>query len=232
MRVCERALKPVIRVALWGEHWDSLERAFESLFDKWVADFVRPVRQSMRDAVSLVRPSVIMVSPGLAGLGSLRGDGSRDAGLALPPVLPCVDQQGLETEELYEGTDDFLLVPCPVTELEKRLSRLARNTKPESSHHLLRLGKITLDTAVYEVRLEGKRVDMAWMEFQLLRFPMENPGHIFTRDQLLSSVWSIDNFGGTRTVDVHIRRLRQKLGLHGNTGIRTVANVGYGPVDE
>ena len=97
--------------------------------------------------------------------------------------------------------------------------------------HLLRLGKITLDTRIYQVRVEGSRVELAWMEFQLLKFLMENPSRIFTRDELLANVWSVDSFGGTRTVDVHIRRLRQKLGPRGNTCIRTVANVGYGLVD-
>ena len=132
---------------------------------------------------------------------------------------------------MYEYADDFLLIPCSAAELEKRLSRLVRSNRAGLPLHLLRFGKITLDTSLYEVRLAGKRVELAWMEFQLLKFLMENPGRIFTRDQLLSSVWSADSFGGTRTVDVHIQRLRLKLGIHGSLYIRTVANVGYGLVD-
>ena len=143
----------------------------------------------------------------------------------------CVDHESLETEELYEYADDFLLVPCSAAEVEKRLSRLVRSKQAELPRHLLRLGEITLDTRSYEVRIEGKRVELAWMEFQLLKFLIENGGRIFTRNELLARVWSVNSFGGTRTVDVHIRRLRQKLGLHGSTYIRTVSNVGYGLVD-
>jgi DNA-binding response OmpR family regulator len=132
---------------------------------------------------------------------------------------------------LYEYADGFLLVLCSAAEIEKRLARLVWNRQTGSPDRLLRLGRITLDTRIYEVRIDGRRVELAWMEFQLLKFLMENPGRIFTRDELLASVWRVDSFGGTRTVDVHIRRLRQKLGLRGNTYIRTVANVGYGLVD-
>ena len=110
--------------------------------------------------------------------------------------------------------------------------RLVSSAVPEPSADVLRFGGITLNLVIYEVRVAGTRVDLAWMEFQLLKYLMENPGRIYTRDQLLSAVWSVDSFGGTRTVDVHIRRLRQKLGLQGNACIRTVANVGYGMIEE
>jgi DNA-binding response OmpR family regulator len=78
--------------------------------------------------------------------------------------------------------------------------------------------------------MEGRRVDLAWMEFQLLKFLMQNPGRVFAREQLLAKVWGVDSIGGTRTVDVHIRRLRSKLGVHGDKYFRTVKNVGYGMV--
>ena len=150
---------------------------------------------------------------------------------SIPPILLCLDHESLESDELYDYADDILLVPSSAAEIEKRLKRLVRVKEIESSEHMLQLGKITMDLRIYEVRIDDKRVDLAWMEFQLLRFLMENPGRIFTRDELLSSVWSVNNLGGTRTVDVHIRRLRQKLGVYSNAYIRTVSNVGYGLVD-
>ena len=214
-----------------GEHWDCLEPAFASISNRGAVEFVGPVVQEIPEAVSHTNPSAIMVSPGSEGLGILRLDSSSGEQPFLLPVLLCVDHESLETEELYEYADDFLLIPSSAAEMEKRLTRLVWSKQSELPRHQLRFGKMTLDTRIYEVRIEGKRVDLAWMEFQLLKFLMENPGRIFTRDELLSSVWSMDNFSGTRTVDVHIRRLRQKLGLHGNAYIRTVANVGYGLVD-
>ena len=214
-----------------GETWDRLDQAFASLSNRGAVEFVGPVVQEISEAVSRTRPSAVIVCPGFDGLG--RSPLNRSAGEHpfSPPVLLCIDHESLETEELYVFADAFLLVPCSAAEVEKRLRRLVRGDQTGSSLHLLRLGGITLDTRIYEVRKDGKRVELAWMEFQLLRFLMENPGRIFTRGELLSSVWSMNSFGGTRTVDVHIRRLRQKLGLHGDTYIRTVANVGYGLVD-
>jgi len=214
-----------------GERWDRLDQAFASLSTRGVVELVGPVVQELQKAVFRTNPSAIVVSPDFDSVGQVLANTVSSEQAFLPPVLLCVDHENLETEELYEYADDFLLLPCSAAEMEKRLSRLVLGKQTELPPHLLRLGGITLDTRIYEVRIEGERVDLAWMEFQLLKFLMENPGRIFTRDDLLTSVWSLDNFGGTRTVDVHIRRLRQKLGLHGDSYIRTVANVGYGLVD-
>jgi DNA-binding response OmpR family regulator len=81
------------------------------------------------------------------------------------------------------------------------------------------------------VTANGRPVDLAWLEFQLLLFLMQNVGKVFTRDQLLGNVWGVENIGGTRTVDVHIRRLRYKLENGSDTYFRTVKNVGYGMVE-
>lgn len=226
-----KPMKPPIKVLMLGEGWDRLDQAFASLATRGVVEFVGPVVQELQKAVFRMNPAAIVVSPDFHSVGQVLASTGSGEQAFLPPVLLCVNHGNLETDELYEYADDFLLLPCSASEMEKRLSRLVLGKQTELPPHLLRLGGITLDTRIYEVRIEGERVDLAWMEFQLLKFLMENPGRIFTRDDLLTSVWSIDNFGGTRTVDVHIRRLRQKLGLHGDSYIRTVANVGYGLVD-
>ena len=225
------SLTATIRVLKLGDDWNRLDQAVASLSVRGIAEFVEPVGQEIQEAVSRTSPSAIMVSPGADQIGRSFLDSSDSDQAALPPVLLCVDHESLETEELYGYADDFLLIPCSAAEMEKRLRRLVQGKPAELPHYLLRLDEITLNTQIYEVRIEGKRVELAWMEFQLLKFLMENSGRIFTRDELLAGVWSIDNFGGTRTVDVHIRRLRQKLGLLGSAYIRTVANVGYGLVD-
>lgn len=214
-----------------GARWERLDQAFASLSSRGIVEFVGPVVQEIPEAVTETNPSAIVVSPGFGTLNQPLLDEFADGDSHTPPVLLCLDHESLETEELYEYADDFLLVPCSAAEVEKRLRRLVLPKDHGSSGHILHLGKITLGRCIYEVRVDNKRVALAWMEFQLLKFLMENPGRIFTRDELLSSVWSVNTLGGTRTVDVHIRRLRQKLGLRSSTYIRTVSNVGYGLID-
>ena len=106
----------------------------------------------------------------------------------MPPVLLCIDHECLESEELYEFDDGLMSVCCSAAEPEKRLGLLVQSKRFESPGHVLGFGKITLDTSIYEVRIEGTGVDLAWMEYHLLKFLMENLGRIFGRDQLLSSV--------------------------------------------
>ncbi len=217
-----------IKILMLGHEWDQLDTAFRALSGRGIAEFVGPVVKEIPEAVTMTRPSAIVVCPGFSAPNKPSlGDSLK----SIPPILLCLDHESLESDELYDYADDILLVPSSAAEIEKRLKRLVRVKEIESSEHMLQLGKITMDLRIYEVRIDDKRVDLAWMEFQLLRFLMENPGRIFTRDELLSSVWSVNNLGGTRTVDVHIRRLRQKLGVYSNAYIRTVSNVGYGLVD-
>ena len=151
-----------------------------------------------------------------------------------PLVLRCVPDDELDDPDLYGDSDDFIAVPCSPAELIKRILRLAdRHARPPTSaaSGSIRVGGISLNPATYQVTANGRPVDLAWLEFQLLQFLMDNVGKVFTRDQLLASVWGVENIGGTRTVDVHIRRLRYKLESGPETYFRTVKNVGYGMVE-
>ena len=111
------------------------------------------------------------------------------------------------------------------------MRRLAAIRRLSLSSPLLRVGKIVLDLSAYHVTVDGKTVTLAWTEFQLLRFLMQNPGRVFSRDHLLATVWGTQNNVGTRTVDVNIHRLRHKLGTAGESFIRTVKKAGYGLVE-
>ncbi len=193
-----------------------------------VVDLLGPVRRVPPGDLLGDRPNTLIV---MAGRPESEGWEARllpGAGTPVPQVLLRLDHSDLETQALYDFAEDFVVEPCSAAEVEKRLLRLAARTAPEPSADVLCLGAIALNVVNYQVGVAGTRVDLAWMEFQLLRYLMENSGRIYTRDHLLSAVWGVDGFGGTRTVDVHIRRLRQKLRLQGNASIRTVANVGYG----
>ncbi len=140
------------------------------------------------------------------------------------PVLVVVDrnQANLLADARYV-TDFMIGRPDPI-ELRVRLTRL---TRQESVDEVVRFKDLELNTATYQATVTGKPVDLTYMEYELLRFFIENPGRVWSREQLLSKVWGYDYFGGARTVDVHVRRLRSKLGEERASWITTVRSVGY-----
>ena len=126
--------------------------------------------------------------------------------------------------------DDVVLSTAGPAEVEARL-RLASAggaaPEPEPEGSVLRAGSLSIDEDSYTVKLAGRALNLTFKEFELLRFLVQHVGRVFTRSQLLSEVWGYDYYGGTRTVDVHIRRLRAKLGSDHEHLITTVRNVGY-----
>jgi DNA-binding response OmpR family regulator len=119
---------------------------------------------------------------------------------------------------------DFVMTPPDPVELRVRLARL---TRTEPAGEVVRFKDLELNTATYQATVIGRPVDLTYMEYELLRFFIENRGRVWSRDQLLSKVWGYDYFGGARTVDVHVRRLRSKLGEERASWITTVRSVGY-----
>ncbi len=142
------------------------------------------------------------------------------------PVLVVVDEGGLAAIKGTWGFDDWLLPRARPAEVETRLRLLAENARTARSSRA-RIGDLSIDEETYVVRLRGKPLDLTFREFELLKYLASNPGRVFTRSQLLQEVWGYDYFGGTRTVDVHIRRLRAKLGTEYEQLIGTVRGVGY-----
>ena len=147
------------------------------------------------------------------------------------PVLLILTEGGLSVVQSSWATDDVLLSVCGPAELEARLriaiGRAAESSDDDGEGHLIRSGEIVVDEVTYTARL-GKRVlDLTFKEFELLKYLAQHPGRVFTRAQLLQEVWGYDYYGGTRTVDVHVRRLRAKLGPDHESLIGTVRNVGY-----
>jgi DNA-binding response OmpR family regulator len=148
------------------------------------------------------------------------------------PVLLIVTEGGLAVVAADWGMDDVVLHTCGPAELEARI-RLAvgrfaaRRDADDPESHVIRSGEVVVDDATYTARLSGRPLDLTFKEFELLKFLAQHPGRVFSRQQLLQEVWGYDYFGGTRTVDVHVRRLRAKLGPEHETLIGTVRNVGY-----
>ncbi|HET8971340.1 MAG TPA: response regulator transcription factor [Candidatus Nanopelagicales bacterium] len=153
----------------------------------------------------------------------------RTTGLGCPMLL-ITTEGGLAAITADWGVDDVLLDTAGPAEVEARLrlavERLVVETTPDEPAEI-RTGEVTIDEASYAARVPGRQLDLTYKEFELLKYLAQHPGRVFTRAQLLQEVWGYDYFGGTRTVDVHVRRLRAKLGPEHDALIGTVRNVGY-----
>ena len=148
---------------------------------------------------------------------------------ASAPMIAVVTEGGLAAVAPDWGLDDVILDTAGPAEVEARvrlaLGRAAAQQVPASEE--IRSGDLSIDEATYQARLGGRPLDLTFKEFELLKYLAQHPGRVFTRAQLLQEVWGYDYFGGTRTVDVHVRRLRAKLGPEHESLIGTVRNVGY-----
>lgn len=152
----------------------------------------------------------------------------RSTGPGCPLVL-VVTEGGLAAVTADWGIDDVLLDTAGPAEVEARL-RLAtgrQQISTDDSPMEIRNGDLSVDEATYSAKLKGRVLDLTFKEFELIKYLAQHPGRVFTRAQLLQEVWGYDYFGGTRTVDVHVRRLRAKLGPEHESLIGTVRNVGY-----
>lgn len=163
---------------------------------------------------------------------------SEDAGLALTvgrklrdehgiPVLLVVDRTLTANLATEDGFDDFALTPVDQAELVVRLGKLDRVEAVEHADPILKHQDLELNTATYQATIAGHPRDLTFMEYELLRFFVEHPQRVWSREQILSKVWGYDYYGGSRTVDVHVRRLRAKLGEERSKWIATVRSVGY-----
>ena len=148
------------------------------------------------------------------------------------PVLLIVTEGGLAVVAIDWAMDDVVLHTCGPAELDARIrlaiGRLkAQREADDPESHVIRSGEVVVDDATYTAKIGSRSLDLTFKEFELLKFLAQHPGRVFSRQQLLQEVWGYDYFGGTRTVDVHVRRLRAKLGTDNEALIGTVRNVGY-----
>ena len=146
------------------------------------------------------------------------------------PVVLVLERRDLERFRWDEVADELLFPGAPEAEIRLRLTMLRRRSG-STEDATVRLGPLALDVDAYRVTLLGRPLDLTYKEFELLRFLAERPGRVFTRPALMREVWGYDFYGGTRTVDVHVRRLRAKLGPEHEGLIETVRGVGYRAAD-
>ncbi len=143
------------------------------------------------------------------------------------PVLIILRVAHLESMDLEWFFDEFILYPFRKGELRTRIKRLAWDRSILDDENVIAIGNLRINTSEYSVYLNKEKMDFTYKEFELLRLLVENRGVVFSRKDLLGKIWGVEYIGGTRTVDVHIRRLRGKLGDEFNSIIETVRNVGY-----
>ena len=186
------------------------------------AEFRRALQESLPDLVILD-----VMLPGEDGMSLLRSLRQDARTRRLPVILVTArDAEMDKVNGLDAGADDYLTKPFGVMELLARVRALLRRSGEEKAEDVLTHGPIVLDRLRHRVTAEGAEVVLTHMEFELLAFLMAHPGQALTREVLLDDVWGMAYAGDTRTVDVHIRTLRQKLGSAGNC-IETVRGIGY-----
>ncbi len=156
----------------------------------------------------------------------------RDRTLKQLPLVLLVTEDQLKRLDFSWGIDDYLTLPVSATRLGQRIKFLLWKLNKVEISNGLKLGDLSMDFERYEVHLKGQPMDLTYKEFELLKFLATHPGRVFSREVLLDKVWGYDYYGGTRTVDVHIRRLRAKIEAGGQTYIHPLRNVGYKFISE
>jgi len=182
-----------------------------------ITDINNAPEQIRKNSVKLL----LVEANGLPEIESLFRYLRRESGL---PIIAIVPLEKLDSLDGY--VDDFIIKPCNVRELATRAKRLVKKVEDISEERIV-AGDIIIDPDKYEVYANGRLISLTFKEFELLKFLAGHPGRVFTRDSLLNQVWSEDYFGGDRTVDVHIRRLRSKIEDPSHIYIDTVRNMGY-----
>ena len=185
-------------------------------------DFFAALAQETPDLVILD-----VMLPGMDGVSILCKMKDNAATKRLPVIMATA--KGMEYDKIQSldlGADDYLVKPFGMMEMVSRVRAVLRRCAPLGEGSVLRAGNLTVNLDERTVTANGNRVNLTFKEFELLKLFLSHPKMVFTRDQLLSNVWNIDYAGETRTVDVHIQTLRQKLGDCGRM-IETVRNVGY-----
>ena len=185
---------------------------------------------SFWDALQAEKPELVVLDvmlPGKDGVTLLKMMKASEAFREIPVIMATA--KGTEYDKIQSldlGADDYLVKPFGIMEMVSRVKAVLRRCRPVKQENLLKLEGLVLNPEEHTVTIDGERANLTYKEYALLYLFLSQPGIAFTREQLLASVWNTEYFGETRTVDMHIRTLRQKLGPYGHL-IETVRNVGY-----
>ncbi|HEY5187582.1 MAG TPA: winged helix-turn-helix domain-containing protein [Solirubrobacteraceae bacterium] len=173
------------------------------------------------------RPDLALLVGGDGDVAPLYTRLRDDEELGTVPIVVNVEPDGLALSEEMLEVHELIVSPFTAAELSARIARARRVVRGVEEHEVIRDDGLELNLAAHEARLEGSAVDFTYMEYELLKFLVTHPQRAFSREALLRSVWGYEFFGGARTVDVHVRRVRVKLGDRHAARLRTVRRVGY-----
>lgn len=185
---------------------------------------------SMLEALKTQIPELIILDimmPQLDGIEVLKRLRSDSKYKDIPVIMATA--KGTEMDKiggLNSGADDYLVKPFGIMEMVARVNAVLRRTTKSVSSDNITIGAITLKEKEHKVYIDGEKIELTHKEFEILKLFMMNPDYVFSRDKLMSEIWGMDYIGETRTVDMHIKTLRQKLGNAGSQ-IKTVIGVGY-----
>lgn len=154
-----------------------------------------------------------------------RLEGDEDLGDV--PVVVAIDGAELDAGGAVHEGHEMIVLPLRAAELRARIARARRRVNGVPDDNVVRIGSLAVNLATYQVAIDSRPIDFTYMEYELLKFLVTHPGRVFSREALLSRVWGFDYYGGARTVDVHVRRVRAKLGAEHAGRIKTVRSVGY-----
>ncbi len=187
----------------------------------------------VREAIAGARPDVFLLEMGKDVPGEEIWGLVRRArkGRALP-VIALIPADILDGVDSHLDVDDFIVEPYDFRELDLRIERLLKKNGVSESAEQIKCDGLVIDLATCEVTVNGALAELTFKEYELLKLLAANRGRVFTREALLNSIWGYDYYGGDRTVDVHVRRLRSKIEAAGHTYIETVRNIGYRFVKE
>jgi DNA-binding response OmpR family regulator len=175
------------------------------------------------------RPALLLVA---AGAGDPTPEdlierlGEHDE-LGAVPQLAALDARHLPGVRCLKNVDELLVQPFSSTEVAVRVARARLRVNGVERGEIVKAGSLEVNLATYQVSIAGTPLSFAFMEYELLKFLITHPNRVFSRESLLNAVWGYDYYGGARTVDVHIRRIRAKLGQEHAARIKTVRSVGY-----
>ena len=185
---------------------------------------------SMLEVLKTEKPELIVLDimlPGKDGVEVLKKIRSNPETRKIPVIMATA--KGTEMDKIQgldTGADDYLVKPFGVMEMVSRIKAVLRRCESDEKEEIITVGEITLSDKEHLVTVNGKKVALTFKEFEILKLFMQSPGIVFSRDKFLSEVWGVDYLGESRTVDMHIKTLRQKLGDAGAL-IETVIGVGY-----
>lgn len=218
----------MIRVLIIADEGETQSELRKSLSQHDLKCYFTPPDDAIPHAVNSRQPDILLFEMGMETSGSDISDTlkriSKEKDL---PVIVLIPEKLLKSIDGQPDFDDFVVGPYNTTEMALRINRLVRMANSKESNELIVYDDLVIDLTTCEVSVEGKLIELTFKEYEMLKLLASSPGRVYTRQSLLDKIWGYDYFGGDRTVDVHIRRLRSKIEDANHSFIETVRNIGY-----